>query len=73
METIREIIIEFAKTSKKSKFYFDDMVKAVRKQIPDAQKKLIKKTASLLVTDEILAYFSTGSTTMYYLKEREKE
>lgn len=70
MEDMKEIILAFAEKSKKSKFYFNDMQKAVRKVIPDAKAKMIKKAATALITEEKLIYFSTGSTTMYGLKGR---
>ena len=70
MEDMKEIILAFAEKSKKSKFYFNDMQKAVRKVIPDAKARMIKKAATALITEEILIYFSTGSTTMYGLKGR---
>ena len=70
MEDLKKAILEFAETSKKSKFYFSDMEKAVRKTLPDAKAREIKKAATALVNEEILIYFSTGSSTMYGLKGR---
>ncbi len=70
MEDIKKAILEFAQTSKKTKFYFKDMEKAVRKVYPDAKAREVKKAATALVTEEILIYFSTGSSTMYGLKGR---
>lgn len=68
MEDIRNAILEFAETSKKTKFYFNDMEKAVRKVIPDVKARMVKKAATSLINEEKLIYFSTGSTTMYGLK-----
>jgi N-acetylmuramic acid 6-phosphate (MurNAc-6-P) etherase len=68
MEDIRNAILEFAETSKKTKFYFNDMEKAVRKVIPDVKTRMVKKAATSLINEEKLIYFSTGSTTMYGLK-----
>ncbi|MBW1769165.1 MAG: dissimilatory sulfite reductase D family protein [Deltaproteobacteria bacterium] len=68
--SIKNVIIDFATNSKKTKFYFKDMQKAVQKVNPDANKRDIKKAATALVTEEKLVYFSTGSTTMYGLKGR---
>ena len=68
MEDIRNAILEFAKKSKKSKFYFSDMEKAVKKVIPDIKARMVKKAATSLINEEKLIYFSTGSTTMYGLK-----
>ncbi|MBE9572367.1 MAG: dissimilatory sulfite reductase D family protein [Proteobacteria bacterium] len=68
MEDIRNAILEFAEKSKKSKFYFSDMEKAVKKVIPDIKARMVKKAATSLINEEKLIYFSTGSTTMYGLK-----
>jgi len=65
MEDIKKAILEFAGSSKKTKFYFSDMEKAVRKVIPEAKAREVKKAATALVNEEKLMYFSTGSTTMY--------
>ena len=70
MEDIKKAILEFAEKSKKTKFYFKDMEKAVRKVYPDAKAREVKKAATALVTEEVLIYFSTGSSTMYGLKGR---
>ncbi len=68
MEDIRNAILEFAEKSKKSKFYFSDMEKAVKKVMPDIKARMVKKAATSLINEEKLIYFSTGSTTMYGLK-----
>ena len=70
MEDIKKAILDFAETSKKTKFYFSDMEKAVRKVLPDAKTREVKKAATALVNEEKLMYFSTGSTTLYGLKGR---
>ncbi len=70
MEDIKKAILEFAETSKKTKFYFKDMEKAVRKVYPDAKAREVKKAATALINEEVLIYFSTGSSTMYGLKGR---
>ena len=70
MEDIKKAILGFAENSKKSKFYFSDMEKAVRKVFPDAKAREVKKAATALVNEEKLMYFSTGSTTLYGLKGR---
>ncbi len=70
MEDIKKAILEFAEKSKKTKFYFKDMEKAVRKVYPDTKAREVKKAATALVTEEVLIYFSTGSSTMYGLKGR---
>ena len=70
MEEIRKAILDFAEGSKKTKFYFKDMERAVQKVIPGAKSRDIKKAATSLVNEEKLVFFSTGSTTMYGLKGR---
>lgn len=70
MEDIKKAILEFAANSKKTKFYFNDMEKAVRKVLPDVKARDVKKAATALVNEEKLVYFSTGSTTMYGMKGR---
>ena len=70
MEDLRKAIMDFAENSKKSKFYFQDMEKAVQQVIPGAKARDIKKAATSLVNEEKLIYFSTGSSTMYGLKGR---
>jgi DeoR/GlpR family transcriptional regulator of sugar metabolism len=70
MEDFKNAIIEFAESSKKTKFYFSDIEKAVKKVYPDAKTREIKKAATALVNEEKLIFFSTGSTTMYGMKGR---
>jgi N-acetylmuramic acid 6-phosphate (MurNAc-6-P) etherase len=70
MEEIKKAIMDFAESSKKTKFYFNDIEKAVKKVIPDAKAREVKKAATALITEEKLIYFSTGSSTMYGMKGR---
>ena len=70
MEEIKKAILEFAESSKKTKFYFNDIQKAVSKVLPDVKSRMVKKAATELINEEKLIYFSTGSTTMYGLKGR---
>ena len=70
MEDLKNTILEFAEKSKKTKFYFNDITKAVQKVVPDAKPREIKKAATALVNEEKLIFFSTGSSTMYGLKGR---
>jgi hypothetical protein len=70
MSDYKEAILQFAESSKKSKFYFSDLEQAVKEKFPDAKTRDIKKAATELVNTEKLIYFSTGSTTMYGLKGR---
>ncbi len=67
---MKKAIMEFAEKSKKSKFYFNDIQKAVQKVLPDAKARMIKKAATALITEEKLIYYSTGSSTMYGMKGR---
>jgi uncharacterized protein (UPF0264 family) len=68
MEDLKKAILDFAEKSKKSKFYFKDMEKAVQEVVPTAKSRDIKKAATALINEEKLIYFSTGSSTMYGLK-----
>jgi len=68
MEDMKKAIMDFAEKSKKSKFYFNDIQKAVQKVLPDAKARMIKKAATALINEEKLIYFSTGSSTMYGMK-----
>ncbi|HBX23012.1 MAG TPA: sulfite reductase [Desulfotomaculum sp.] len=70
MEELKKAIIEFAESSKKTKFYFKDIEKAVQKVNPDAKMREIKKACTALINDGTMIYFSTGSSTMYGLKGR---
>ncbi|RLC27186.1 MAG: sulfite reductase [Deltaproteobacteria bacterium] len=70
MEDLKKAIMDFAEKSKKTKFYFNDIQKAVQKVIPDAKPRMIKKAATALINEEKLIYFSTGSSTMYGMKGR---
>ena len=70
MEDMKKVIMDFAEKSKKTKFYFNDIQKAVRKVLPDAKAREVKKAATALITEEKLIYFSTGSSTMYGMKGR---
>jgi len=70
MEELRKAILDFAENSKKSKFYFKDMEKAVQEKVPGAKMRDIKKAATELVNEGTLIFFSTGSSTMYGLKGR---
>ncbi len=70
MEDIKKAILDFAENSKKTKFYFNDIQKAVQKTFPDTKARQIKKAATELINEEKLIYFSTGSSTMYGLKGR---
>ena len=50
------------KLKSKSKFYFNDLAK-----ILDMKPRAAKKIVNQLVQDEVLEYWSSGSTSMYGL------
>ncbi len=52
------------KAGTKTKFYFNDFSKI----FPDDKPREIKKVVNKLVSDGVLEYWSSGSTTMYGLK-----
>ena len=56
------------KSKSKSKFYFNDLAKILELK-PREAKKLVNK----LVADEILEYWSSGSTSLYGLKGAGKQ
>ena len=68
-EAKQKIIEGLQKKQKtKSKFYFNDLSKILELK-PREAKKLINK----LVTEEVLEYWSSGSTSMYGLKGAGKQ
>lgn len=56
-------ILEYMKTQKKSKLYFNDLCKAV----PEMKMREAKKIINAMVEAGVLKYWSSGSTTMYML------
>lgn len=56
------------KQKSKSKFYFNDLSK-----ILDMKPREAKKIVNKLVQDEVLEYWSSGSTSMYGLKGTGKQ
>ena len=56
------------KQKSKSKFYFNDLSK-----ILDMKPREAKKIVNKLVTDGVLEYWSSGSTSMYGLKGTGKQ
>lgn len=56
------------KQKTKSKFYFNDLAKILEEK-PRVAKKLINQ----MITDGILEYWSSGSTSMYGLKGTGKQ
>lgn len=63
-EEAKEKIVEGLKKKKgKTKFYFNDLAKILDEK-PRAAKKLITK----MIEEQVLEYWSSGSTSMYGLK-----
>ncbi|MEW5908921.1 MAG: dissimilatory sulfite reductase D family protein [Thermodesulfobacteriota bacterium] len=62
------IISELSKKKGKSKFYFNDLAK-----ILDAKPRDAKKIVNQLVQDQVLEFWSSGSTSMYGLKGAGKQ
>jgi len=68
-EAKQKIVEELQRKSKtKTKFYFNDLTKILDLKPRDA-KKLVNK----LVEDQVLEYWSSGSTSMYGLKGMGKQ
>jgi len=59
----KEIVIEFiqSKSKQKSKFYFNDLAAL----FPEMKMRDAKKIINQLVSEGVLEYWSSGSTTMY--------
>ena len=65
-EKIVDALTKKAKT--KSKFYFNDL-----SEILEMKPREAKKLVNQLVSDGVLEYWSSGSTTMYGLKGQGKQ
>ena len=67
----KDIVVEFlnSKSSSKSKFYFKDFLEL----FPDRGPRDVKKVLTKLVNEEVLEFWSSGSTTMYGLKGAGKQ
>ena len=65
-EAAKKLVVDFMtkKAKTKSKFYFKDFYKL----FPDDKPRMIKKVINKMVEEEVLEYWSSGSTTMYGLK-----
>lgn len=59
----KDIVLEYiqSKSKQKSKFYFNDLAAL----FPDMKMREAKKLINQLVSDGVLEYWSSGSTTMY--------
>ena len=66
----KEIIVEKLKKKKgKTKFYLTDFYK----MLPDEKIRSVKKLVNKMVAEEILEYWSSGSTTLIGLKGAGKQ
>lgn len=67
----KDVIIDFlkSKSASKSKFYFKDFTDL----FPDKGQREVKKLLTQLVNEEVLEFWSSGSTTMYGLKGAGKQ
>ncbi len=64
-QTAKDTIVETLKKKKgKSKFYLKDYYK----MLPDEKMRDVKKIVNQMVREEVLEYWSSGSTTMIGLK-----
>jgi hypothetical protein len=71
IEAARKTILETLKKKSKvkSKFYLKDFYK----MIPDEKPRAVKNVVNKMVQDEILEYWSSGSTTLIGLKGMGKQ
>ncbi|MCP4367476.1 MAG: sulfite reductase [Deltaproteobacteria bacterium] len=68
-EAKEKIVDKLTKKQKvKSKFYFNDLAK-----ILDLKPRVAKKLINKLVIEEVLEYWSSGSTSLYGLKGTGKQ
>ena len=67
----KEIVVEFlkSKSAAKSKFYFKDFLEL----FPDKGPRDVKKILTKLINEEVLEFWSSGSTSMYGLKGAGKQ
>ena len=67
----KDVVVEFlnSKSGSKSKFYFKDFLAL----FPDKGPRDVKKILTKLVNEEVLEFWSSGSTTMYGMKGAGKQ
>ena len=67
----KDIVVDFlnSKAATKSKFYFKDFTEL----FPDRGPRDVKKVLTKLVNEEVLEFWSSGSTTMYGMKGAGKQ
>ncbi|MBT9437682.1 MAG: dissimilatory sulfite reductase-asociated protein DsvD [Desulfobacterales bacterium] len=69
-QTARDTIVETLKKKKgKSKFYLKDFYK----MFPDEKVRAVKNLVNKMVGEEVLEYWSSGSTTLIGLKGAGKQ
>ncbi|MFC1812796.1 dissimilatory sulfite reductase D family protein [Thermodesulfobacteriota bacterium] len=67
-EAVQIITEKLQKKKGKTKFYFSDLAKML-----DMKPRAAKKFVNQMVQDEILEYWSSGSTSLYGLKGAGKQ
>ena len=67
-EANEKIVEALQKKKGKTKFYFNELAK-----ILDLKPRLAKKLINKMVQDEVLEYWSSGSTSLYGLKGAGKQ
>ena len=67
-EATEKIVAALQKKKGKTKFYFNDLAK-----ILDLKPRVAKKLINTMVTDGVLEYWSSGSTSLYGLKGAGKQ
>ena len=67
-EAVKLITEKLSKKKSKTKFYFNELAK-----ILDLKPRAAKKLINTMVTDEVLEYWSSGSTSLYGLKGAGKQ
>ena len=67
----KDVVVEFlnSKSGSKSKFYFKDFLDL----FPDKGPRDVKKILTKLLNEEVLEFWSSGSTTMYGMKGAGKQ
>ena len=68
-DELKAAILEKAAKSPKPQLYVKDFYACD----PDSKPRVIKKAANELVTEGKMVFWSSGSTTMYALKDRAKD
>ncbi|MEA2059926.1 MAG: dissimilatory sulfite reductase D family protein [Thermodesulfobacteriota bacterium] len=68
-EAAKNAVVDYMTKKAKTKFYFSEF----QKIFPDDKLRPIKKVITKLVQEEVLVYWSSGSTTMYSLKGSGKQ